>query len=127
MGEAQQAADLFNRLPNVDKKSTTGQSLSGQLWMIEEANITAGLQRLKETILMNSDNLDARFDCAICEIAQHNTEQGLEYLFYIQKNNADFKDGIAKELIITIINALSNNDPQKAQQYRSQLTSIMAV
>jgi putative thioredoxin len=127
MGEVEQANSLFNRLPESIKASETGLSLSGQLWIIEEAGKTTGLQALKETILTDPDNLQARFDCAICEIAQHNTQQALDHLFYIQKNNADFKDGAAKEMIITIINTIAQNDPENAQKYRAQLAGMLAV
>jgi len=127
LGETEQADGLFNKLPDSAKESSTGQSLSGQLWIIELAAKTAGLQTLKETILLEPDNHDARFDCAICEIAEHNTEQALDHLFYIQKNNADYKEGAAREMIVTIINTLAPNDPEKAQQYRTQLAGLLAV
>jgi putative thioredoxin len=127
MGEMEQASSLFNRMPEKDKGSETGLSLSGQLWIIEEAGKTVGLQVLKEAILKNPDDYDARFDCAICEIAQHNTQQALDHLFYIQQNNADYKEGAAREMIITIINTLAPNNPEQAQQYRTQLAGMLAV
>ena len=127
MGELEQASGLFSKLPDADKSSETGLSLTGQLWIIEEAEKTAGLQSLKETILSNPDDYDARFDCAICEIAQHNTQQALDHLFYILQHNTEFKDGAAREMIITIINTIAPNSPESAQQYRSQLAAILAV
>ncbi len=127
MGEIEQAHSLFNRLPENIKANETGLSLTGQLWIIEEAAKTAGLQNLKETLLSNPDDYNARFDCAICEIAQHNTQQALDHLFYIQHNNADYKDGAAKEMIVTIINTIAPNDPETAQKYRAQLAGLLAV
>ncbi len=127
MGEIEQANSLFNRLPEKDKGSETGLSLSGQLWIIEQASKTAGLQALKEAILKNPDDYDARFDAAICEIAEHNYQQALDYLFYIQQNNADYKEGAAREMIITIINTIAPNNPEMAQQYRTQLAGMLAV
>jgi len=127
MGEIEQAHSLFNRLPENIKANETGLSMKGQLWIIEEAAKTAGLQNLKETLLSNPDDYNARFDCAICEIAQHNTQQALDHLFYIQHNNADYKDGAAKEMIVTIINTIAPNDPETAQKYRAQLAGLLAV
>ena len=127
LGEIEQAGSLFNRLPDSIKSSETGLSLSGQLWIIEQAAKTAGLQTLKETILKNPDDYDARFDCAICEIAEHNTQQALDHLFYIQQNNADYKEGAAREMIITIINTIAPNSPEQAQKYRTQLAGLLAV
>ena len=125
--ELDQARGLFNRLPDGIKESETGLSLTGQLWIIEEAAKTAGLQVLKETLRENPDDYQARFDCAICEIAQHNVKQALDHLFYIQSNNADYKEGAAREMIVTIINTLAPNDPEAAQRYRVQLAGMIAV
>ena len=127
LGEIAQAKSLFNRLPEKEKGSETGLSLNGQLWIIEQAGNTAGLEVLKEAMLKNPDDYDARFDAAICEIAQHNYQQAFDYLFYIQQNNADYKEGAAREMIITIINTIAPNNPEMAQQYRAQLAGMLAV
>ncbi len=126
MEEIEQAKGLFNRLPDTDKNSETGLSLTGQLWVIEEAGKTAGLQALKEVLQTNPDDYNAHFDSAICEIAQHNTQQALNHLFYIQQHHAKFKDGAAKEMIVNIINTIATNSPEMAQQYRSQLAGMLA-
>lgn len=127
LGELEQAGSLFNRLPESVKSSETGLSLSGQLWIIEQAAKTAGLQALKETILKNPDDYDARFDCAICEIAEHNIQQALDHLFYIQQHKPDYKEGAAREMIVTVINTIAPNNPELAQQYRTQLAGLLAV
>jgi putative thioredoxin len=127
LGETEQATGLFNRLPDSAKNSTTGESLTGQLWIIELAAKTSGLQLLKETILIEPDNFDARFDCAICEIAEHNYQQALDHLLYVQQNNADYKEGAAREMIVTIINTIAPANPEVAQQYRTQLGALLAV
>ncbi len=127
LGETEQASGLFNRLPESARNSSTGQSLTGQLWITELADKTAGLESLKETILVEPDNYDARFDCAICEIAGHNYQQALDHLLYIQKNNANYKDGAAREMMVTVINTIAPNNPDVAQQYRAQLGALLAV
>jgi len=127
LDEIEQATSLFNQLPDSAAKSETGESLSGQLWIIKQAKKTQGLDVLKEILLKNPDDMNAHFDCAICEISKHNTQQGLEHLFYIQKNNAEFKDGAAKEMIIAVLNKLALNNPEMVQKYRTQLASIVAI
>lgn len=126
IGDIKNANGLFNKLPKSDKESQTGLSLSGQLWIIDEAAKTDGLQVLKQAILTNPDDFQARFDCAICEIAQHNYQQALDQLFYIQQNNSAFKEGAAREMIVTIINTIAPGNPEMAQQYRSQLAGMLA-
>lgn len=127
LGEIEQATGLFNQLPDTDKNSATGLSLSGQLWIIEAAGNTAGLQALNQALLADPDNYDARFEAAICEIAQHNYQQALDHLFHIQQHNADFKEGAAREMIITVLNTIAPNNPEMAQQYRTQLAGMLAV
>lgn len=127
LGEIEQATGLFNKLPENDKTSSTGLSLSGQLWIIEEAGKTVGIEALNQTLIAEPDNCQARFDAAICEIAQHNYQQALDHLFHVQQNNAEFKEGAAREMIITIINTLAPNNPEVAQQFRSRLSSMLAV
>ena len=46
---------------------------------------------------------------------------------FIQQNKADYKDGAAREMIITIINTIAPNDPENAQKYRTQLAGMLAV
>ena len=127
MGEYEQASGLLARLPEKDKASATGLSLSGQLWIIEQAGKTDGLDVLNKTILENPDDYDARLDAAICEIARHNYQQALDHLFHIQQHKADYKEGAAREMIVTIINTITPNNPQMAQQYRTRLAGMLAV
>ena len=127
LGELDQAGGLFNKLPDFDKNSDTGLSLFGQLQIKTKAGQTVGLEALKENILLNPDDFDARLDCAICELAQTNTEQALDQLFYIQEHKADYKEGTAKEMIIAIIDATALTDPEAAREYRAKLTTLLEV
>jgi len=127
LNEIGQATALFNKLPDNVKNSSTGLSLSGQLWIIEEAGKTAGIEALKRILIAEPDNHQARFDAAICEIARHNYQQALDHLFHIQQHNAGFKEGAAREMIITIINTIAPNNPEMAQKYRSQLAGMLSV
>lgn len=125
LDDLNQAGDLFNKLPDLDKNSDTGLSLFGQLQIKTKASQTAGLKTLKENILLNPDDFDARFDCAICELAQTNTEQAIDQLFYIQEHKADYKEGAAKEMIIAIIDATVSTNPEVARKYRAKLTVLL--
>ena len=125
LGDLEQAGGLFNKLPDVDKNTDTGLSLFGQLQIKTKASQTVGLKALKENILLNPDDFNARLDCAVCELAQGDSEQALDQLFYIQEHKADFKEGAAKEMIIAIINAIATSDPEAAREYRTKLTMLL--
>ena len=122
-----QAGELFNKLPDIDKNSDTGLSLFGQLQIKTKASQTAGLKTLKENILLNPDDFNARLDCAVCELAQGNSEQALDQLFYIQEHKADYKEGTAKEMIIEIIDATMATNPEAARKYRAKLTRLLEL
>ncbi len=125
LGDLDQAGALFNKLPDIDKNSDTGLGLFGQLQIKTKASQTAGLKTLKENILLNPDDFDARLDCSICELAQANTEQALDQLFYIQEHKAEYKEGAAKEMIIEIIDATMPVDPETARGYRAKLIALL--
>jgi putative thioredoxin len=99
IGEIEQAQALFERLPESAQKSDIGLSISSQLNFIRLAQNTAGMATLQAQILKSSDDHQAHFDLAICLFSQHDIEQGMENLFFIQENNPDFKEGAAKEMI----------------------------
>jgi len=126
LSEIEQAKNLFNRLPSEIQTSDTGVSLSGQIWITEQANKTLGLANLKARLLTHPDDSNARFDCAICELAQHAPENALDHLFYIQQYDSEFKDGAAKELIISIINTIKENNPETAQKFRTKLSLMLS-
>ena len=122
-----QAGELFNKLPDIDKNSETGLSLFGQLQIKTKASQTAGLKALKENILLNPDDFNARIDCAVCELAQGNSEQALDQLFYIQEHKADYQEGTAKKMIIEIIDATMSTNPESAREYRAKLTRLLEL
>jgi len=126
MGEFDDAAALLDRLPEVDRESATGNSLSGQLWIIEQAGNTEGVEKLTARVENNSEDFDARFDLALCEMSRHGYELAMEQLFYIHEHGPDYKEGAAREMIITIVNMLAPENPEFAQQYRRKLSSMLS-
>jgi putative thioredoxin len=126
IGEYQEASVLLDRLPQEDRESGTGKSLAGQLWVIEQAEKTEGAEKLAERIANDADDLDARFDLAICDMSRHDYEHAMEQLFYIQEHKPEFKEGAAREMIVTVINMLTSANPEFAQQYRRKLSSMLS-
>lgn len=119
------ANGLFRKLPEKDRSSDMGKSLSGQLAFAELAAKTEGLDTLRTKVLLEANNHAARFDLAICQVAQHQYPEALDNLLLILKQDNEFKQGAAKELYITIINMLTPTRPELAQQYRVKLSNIV--
>ena len=126
IGEHAEAKSLLERLPEADLESAMGLSLKGQLWVIEQAGNTEGADKLAELIAANPDDSKARFDMAICEMAQHGYDAAMDQLFYILENDPEYMGGAAREMIVTVINMLSPNKPEIAQQYRRRLSNMLS-
>ena len=126
IGELEQAKDLFNRLPESVRESTTGHALTGQITFRKLAAKTEGKEILLQRIAANPDDFDARFDLSICLVAEYDYQQAMDNLFFIFDKEPEYKDGAAKEMIINLTNALAPNDPTLAQEFRRRLGSILA-
>ena len=126
IGEYSEATALLERLPEADRESAVGKSLAGQLWIIEEAGKTEGVEKLGDRIAADPEDYDARFDLAIFEMSRHDYERAMEQLFYIQQYKPDYKDGAAREMIVTLVNMLAPDNPDFAQQYRRKLSSMLS-
>lgn len=123
INELEQAKGLFNRLPDADKKSDMGNSLLGQLTFRDLASKTQGVNALLSLLESDADNFAARFDLAVCYVAQHDYQQAVENLFSIFEKNPDYKDGATKEMIINISNMLAANEPALAKKFRQRLAA----
>jgi len=126
MGELEQATGLFNKLPDTDKHSGMGKSLIGQLTFADLAAKTPGIDSLTKQLEKNDDDHDARFDLAVCLVSEHDYNTAIEQLFTLLETEPDYKEGAAKEMIITISNMLSPNHPEQANDYRRRLSNLMS-
>jgi putative thioredoxin len=126
LGQIEDAQELFNRLSEEDKNSEMGRALTGQLLFMELAVKTEGLEKLTERLNQNATDHSARFDLAICQVAQHKYRDALENLLVIQKTDPAFKDGAAQEMIGTLTNMLSPSDPALARDYRRKLANLLS-
>jgi putative thioredoxin len=126
IGELDQARILFDKLPEKDKSGDTGRSLTGQITFKELAAKTTGKDELLRRIASAPDDHDAHFDLSICLVAEHDYRQAMDHLFAILQNEPDYKQGAAREMIISLINMLAPNEPELAQEFRRRLGNELA-
>ena len=126
IGELEQATAIFNKLPDRDKESDVGRSLIGQLTFKGLANKTEGKEALLSRLEADSSDNDARFDLAICFVAEHDYRQAAEMLFAILENELEYKDGAAREMLGAVSNMLAPNEPDLAQEFRRRLGNLLA-
>ncbi len=125
IGELEQAEGLYNRFPKTIQQTDTGKSLAGHLTFAKAASKTAGRQALLETLSTDSNNHDARFDLAVCMISDYDYVQASEELFKILEAFPEYRDGAARELIITISNILGPQE-KASQKIRRKLANSLS-
>lgn len=118
---------LFNKLPAAVKESKVGASLAGQLAFANQAAKTEGIDILQQRIELDENNHQARFDLAICLLAEYETMAAINHLFYILERDLSFKDGAAKELLIVLIAALKEKEPVVAKETQQRLNNLLAI
>jgi putative thioredoxin len=126
LGQIEDARGLLNRIPAEDRNSEMGKALTGQLLFLELAAKTEGEEKLTQRLRQDEADHKARFDLALCQVAQHQYREAMENLLAIQMAEPAFKDGAAQEMIATLTNMLSPVDPDLAQDYRRKLANLLA-
>ena len=125
MGELQQAKQLFNKLPDADRETTMGRSLTGQLAFADLAAATEGIDALQVRLAQDAADHAARFDLAVCFVHQHDYDSAMDHLFAVMESEPEFREGAAREMIATLSNMLAANAPEQAQAYRRRLASLL--
>ena len=120
------ANELYNKLPASVKETTMGKSLARQLAFANQAAKTEGVEALQARIAKNENDFDARFDLAICLIADYETVAAVDQLFYILQRDAEFKEGAARELIIAMVGILKEKEPVLAKEIQQKLSNLVA-
>ena len=126
MGELEQADALYNKLPESVQQSEMGKSVSGQLMFKKLASQTEGIELLQKQLQSNADDHAARFDLALCLVADYQYEQSVQQLFQILDQEPEFKEGVAREMIITISNMIAPVNHDLAQTFRRELANRMS-
>lgn len=127
VNELEQAQSLFNRLPGSIKETRMGKALNGQLTFASLAENVDDFETLQSRLDLNSDDSDARFDLSIRQITEHNYQDAVDNLFYIQENDAEYKNGAAKEMIITISKMLTSVHDDLAQKIKRKLANLISA
>lgn len=126
IGEIEQANGLFSRLPEAARETEMGKALNGQLTFATLAEKTESIETLQHKLEIDQDDLDARFDLAIRQIAQYQYNEAVDNLFHIHSVNAEYKNGAAKEMTITITNMIAPVDNDLAQEIRKKLANLIS-
>jgi len=125
IGEIEQASGLYERLPSAVHSTEMGKALNGQLTFSKLASQTEDMSLLQERVSNDEHDSSSRFDLAICLIAKYQIDEAITHLFYILTNDAEYKEGAAKEMIVTVVNMIEPVDNDLAQNIRRKLASVL--
>ncbi|MCW9013878.1 MAG: tetratricopeptide repeat protein [Gammaproteobacteria bacterium] len=126
IGDIEQADGLYSRLPESARETEMGKSLSGQLSFARLAAKTDDMETLLGKLATNANDHAARFDLSIRQIAQYQYQEAIDNLFYIQQQDAEYKAGAAKEMIVTVTNMIAPVNNGLAQEIRRKLANFLA-
>jgi len=126
IGEIEQASGLFARLPESSRETEMGKILNGQLSFATLAAKLDAVETLQGRLAANADDHDARFDLSIHQLSQHQYNEAIDNLFYIHEKDGEYKEGAAKEMIITVSNMIAPVNSELAQEIRRKLANMLA-
>ena len=127
IGELDQANELYARLPASIQESDMGKALKGQLTWLSLAARLDNVETLQAKLAADANDFDARFDLAVRQISKYEYSEAIDNLFYIQSENAEFKGGAAREMIITVSNIIEPVNSELAQEIKRKLANLLSM
>ncbi len=124
--EFEQANNLLNKLPESAKQTDMGKLVVGQLFFINQAAEKDSIDALEKAIEKNENDLQAKFDLAICLTAEYAYEKALANLLKLHQQDESFQEGAAKELMVTLIKMLKETHPEIANKAQQQLSNHLS-
>jgi len=124
--EIEQASSLFARLPESSRETEMGKALNGQLGFATLAVKLDTVEALQNRLVANADDNDARFDLSIRQLARHQYNEALDNLFYIHRKDAEYKEGAAKEMLVTVSNMMAPMNSELSQEIKRKLANSLS-
>lgn len=118
------AAHLFQSLPDTAQKSAQGQSIAGLLYFAELAS-TADIQVIQKTLRDNANDPQALLGFASILMLHQEYEKAMQALLKLLMQASDFQDGIAKKSLLISFEALKETQPELVKTYRRKLQSFL--
>jgi len=113
-GKVQESLAIIQTFP-ASREYNTAQKLLPLVKTLQE--------QIRENIDLD-DPFDAAFDNAIRLIHRGNFEASMDGLLDILRQNKNFRNGLARQIILAIFELIGENDPV-TQEYRKELASVL--
>jgi len=124
LGELNKAQDVITNLPKDMKNIKDLSPIRAQLELATQAASYASIDDLKLLVISEPKNYKAQMELAVLMHSNGDTEEAIEKLLVILKNDIEWDEGSAKAQLIKIFDSMKANDPI-ALKGRRQLSSII--
>ena len=124
LGELNKAQDVITNLPKDMENIKDLSPIRAQLELATQAASYASIDDLKLLVISEPKNYRAQMELAVLMHSNGDTEEAIEKLLEILKNDIEWNEGSAKAQLIKIFDTMKANDPI-ALKGRRQLSSII--
>ena len=124
LGELNKAQDVITNLPKDMENIKDLSPIRAQLELATQAASYASIDDLKLLVISEPKNYKAQMELAVLMHSNGDTEEAIEKLLVILKNDIEWDEGSAKAQLIKIFDSMKANDPI-ALKGRRQLSSII--
>ena len=124
LGELNKAQDVITNLPKDMENIKDLSTIKAQLELATQAASYASIDDLKLLVISEPKNYKAQMELAVLMHSNGDTEEAIEKLLVILRNDIEWDEGSAKAQLIKIFDSMKVNDPI-ALKGRRQLSSII--
>ena len=124
LGELNKAQDVITNLPKDMENIKDLSPIRAQLELATQAASYASIDDLKLLVISEPKNYKAQMELAVLMHSSGDTEEAIEKLLVILKNDIEWDEGSAKAQLIKIFDSMKANDPISLKG-RRQLSSII--
>ncbi|SFR59599.1 thioredoxin [Thiomicrospira sp. ALE5] len=121
----EQAAELFNALPNDARESAEGKTIAGLLHFANLAAEADDIQTIQQTLRDNASDPAALLGFASILMLHNEYEKAMQALLKLMMVDRDYQNGIAKSSLLIIFDALKASHPDLVKTYRRKLQSFL--
>ena len=122
--ELSKAQDVITNLPKDMENIKDLSTIKAQLELATQAASYASIDDLKLLVISEPKNYKAQMELAVLMHSNGDTEEAIEKLLVILRNDIEWDEGSAKAQLIKIFDSMKANDPI-ALKGRRQLSSII--
>ena len=120
-GDMDQAQTMLRGLPDDAEGISKPRN---RIAFIEEASSLSSVLELSQSVAGDVDNLRLRYELAVAQVADDQTEAALENLLVMLQKDRDFEDELARKTMIRIFELLGKGD-EIATRYRRKMFTFL--